>query len=508
MREQAVGGGIRTLVTEQAHRAGACFPDLLEPGRNCWRVEHASRAALIVDAADYYRLALDALLQARSQIILIGWDIDTRVRLTNEPPPCGAPVALGPLLSWLSARRPDLHIYILAWDEGLLKVPGRGTTFLRMLRWRIDKRVSIKWDSTHPLAASHHLKLLVIDDAVAFCGGIDITASRWDTRDHKDQEKGRRRPFTGRPYEPWHDAIMAVDGNVAKALGELGRQRWRMATGRQLPAPGETGDPWPDKLVPSFRDVRVAIARTRGKAGPIREVREIEALFLDLLAAARRFVYFETQYFASRVIAEAIAKRLAEPGGPEFVVVNPRTAEGWLDEAVMGPARASLVQALAARDPHGRFRIYTPVTEAGADIYVHAKVMIVDDAVLRVGSANINNRSMGLDSECDLLVAENRADVRETIAELRAGLLAEHLGKETVEVARCFDQTGSIIRTIEALRGSGRTLVPFDPPKPGKIAEELSNSELLDPEAPEELFERTARPGLLSRLGRSKKDGR
>ena len=134
----------------------------LEPGQNCWRVEKASRAALVVDACDYYRLALHAMLEARSQILLIGWDIDTRVTLTDREPPCSAPTKLGPLLSWLSSRRPDLKIYILAWDEALLKVPGRGTTPFRLLRWAIDKKVSIKWDSSHPLNASHHQKLSLI----------------------------------------------------------------------------------------------------------------------------------------------------------------------------------------------------------------------------------------------------------------------------------------------------------------------------------------------------------
>jgi phospholipase D1/2 len=463
-------------------------------------VERADRAALIVDAADYYRMALAAMVEARSQIILIGWDIDTRVRLVDEQHPSGAPKELGPLLSWLSKRRPELEIYILAWDEGLISIPGRGTTIFRMLRWWLDRKVTIKWDSRHPLDASHHMKLLVTDDEVAFCGGIDITGSRWDTRGHKDKEPGRRRPFTGRRYEPWHDAIMAVDGAAAKALGELGRKRWKIATDCQLPAPEGEGDPWPKELEPTFRHVEVAIARTRGKDGEISEIREIEALFMDLIAAAQRHVYIETQYFASRMIAEAIAKRLEEPDGPEFVVVNPRSGEGWLDEGVMGPARYELMQALRRKDLHGRFRIYTPVTEEGADIYVHAKVMIVDDRMLRVGSANINNRSMGLDSECDVLVDGARDEVRETIARLRSELMAEHLGVEPEEVAKCFAEAGSLIETIERLRGSGRTLVPFEPPKPNKAKRAMAKSEALDPEAPDELFEPSARPGLLARL--------
>jgi phosphatidylserine/phosphatidylglycerophosphate/cardiolipin synthase-like enzyme len=142
------------------------------------------------------------------------------------------------------------------------------------------------------------------------------------------------------------------------------------------------------------------------------------------------------------------------------------------------------------------------VTEGGADIYVHAKLMFVDDRFLRVGSANMNNRSMGLDSECDLLVdGTERPDVRETIASLRTDLLAEHLGLEPRQVADCFAETKSLIACIERLRGSGRTLVPLVPEEPNGLESRMARSEFLDPEGPDELFERRARPGLLSRLG-------
>jgi len=477
---------------------------LFRPGRNCWRIERARRAALIVDADDYYRHALAAMLAARSQIILIGWDVDTRVSLSDEKPDCGAPTALGPLLTWLSKHRPGLKIHILAWDEGLISVPGRGTTALRLLRWAADPNISIKWDGTHPLDASHHQKILVIDDKLAFCGGIDITADRWDTRHHRDEEPGRRSPFTRQSYEPWHDATMAVDGDAARALGDLARLRWKIATGVELEEAGAPdSDPWPEALAPAFDDVRIAIARTRGQDGAISEVREIEALFADMIAAARQTVYIETQYFASRTVAEAIARRLREPLSPEFVIVNPKTAEGWLDEAVMGPARARLMRALQARDRHGRFRIYTPVTEGGLDIYVHAKVMIVDDIAFRVGSANLNNRSMGLDSECDLTVDAGSDEVaRRRIAGLRADLIAEHFGEDAKAVGAMIEKSGSLIATVETLRArGGRTLLPFEPPEPNALEAEIAETEALDPEGPDEMFERRARPGLLSRLG-------
>ena len=475
---------------------------LLEPGRNCWRIARADRAALVVDAADYFRLARQAMLQARSQILLIGWDFDTRIFL-DDAPGDGAPTRLGPFLSWLARNRPGLAIHILKWDVGAVKLLGRGTTVLRLARWAWSKQIFFKLDGAHPFGASHHHKILVADDMLAFCGGIDMTATRWDTREHKDGDERRKRPTTGRPYGPWHDATMAVSGPAAAALGELARERWKAAKGPPIDAPKEKCDPWPEALEPRFRDVDVAIARTKGAYDGADAVREIEALFLDIIAGARRFIYAENQFFASRVIAQAIAKRLAEPDGPEFVIVNPKRVDGWVEEEVMSPARARLMRLLGKADRYGRFRIYTPVTHAGEDIYVHSKTVVADDELLRVGSANMNNRSMGLDSECDLLIdgrIARNAGARARIAAIRADLLAEHLGVGAGEVDAALERTGSLIQTIEALRGSGRTLVPFTPAEPNAVEAAIADSEALDPESAGEEFEPLARPGLFAGL--------
>jgi len=473
----------------------------LEEGRNCWRVSRAGRASLIVDACDYFRLARKAMLKARSQIMMMGWDIDTRVTLDEPAGKDEPPVKLGALISWIARQRPDLKIHILAWEGEAYRYLGRGTTLFQLGAWSRRKNIAFKLDHNHPREASHHQKILVVDDRMAFCGGIDITGSRWDTRDHEDEPSRRRQPTTGRSYQPWHDAIMAVDGGVAHCLGDLARLRWLAACGERLDSatPGEE-DHWPEELRPDFRDVDIAIARTRGEVPDWPEIREIEALFVDLIAAARRFVYIETQYFASRVVAEAVGKRLAEPDGPEFVVVNPKEGYGWLDESVMGPARAELVKALERKDRYGRFRIYTPVTEGGADIYVHAKIMVVDDHVLRVGSANLNNRSMGLDSECDLMIDARlpaNAGSEATIRRLRADLIAEHLGADPAEVAASCEKTGSLIATIERLRGQGRTLLPFRPPEFVAPLKAVAKSEILDPESADEEFEPRARHRLL-----------
>jgi phospholipase D1/2 len=486
----------------------APFRSLLHPGRNCWRVETARRAAVIVDAADYFRLAKRAMLKARRQIMLIGWDFDTRIFLDREDKAdedtSEAPNKLGHLLLWLAKTRPELEINILKWDIGALKLLGRGTTLFTIARWAAHSRITFKLDSAHPVGASHHQKILVIDDAIAFCGGIDMTGSRWDTREHRPKDPLRRRPTTRRAYMPWHDVTMAVDGDAARALGELARARWSAAGGGELDAPHPTEAVWPRDLTPQFHDVRVGIARTRGAHEALDEVRENEALFVDLIASASRFLYSENQYFASRVVAEAIAKRLAEPEGPEFVLVQPASSDGWLQEEVMGSARSELMAALADRDRHRRFRLYTPVNAAGEDIYVHAKVTIVDDRVLRIGSSNLNNRSMGLDSECDLVIdagdpANEGAAAR--IAAIRSDLLAEHLGVAVDAVDQALARTGSLIGAVESLRGEGRSLNAFTPPPINAIERRLAESEVFDPEGAEGLFEPAARPGLMARLG-------
>jgi phospholipase D1/2 len=476
---------------------------LLQPGQNCWRIERAERASLIVDAADYFRLARRAMLEARSQILIIGWDFDTRIDLDRD---CddSHPGELGALLSCLPERRPGLAVYILKWDLGAIKLLGRGTTLLRIARWALGKNIHFKLDGAHPPGASHHQKILVIDDRLAFCGGIDMTAERWDTREHRDRDPGRKRPTTHRSYGPWHDATMAVDGAAARALGELARQRWEAAGGKPIAAPLATHEAWPRDLAPQFRDVDVAISRTRGALEERRAVREIEALFLDQIRRARRLIYAENQYFASRVIAEAIAGRLAEADPPEIIVINPKTAEGWLDEEAMSPARAKLMQMIDQADHRGRFRIYTPVTEKGADIYVHAKILVVDDQVIRVGSANFNNRSMGLDSECDLTIdtaLEGNHSAGAQIQVIFHDLLAEHTGHPADELRNLVRATGSYIAVIDQLSGSGRRLVRFRPDEPNAIESKLAESGVLDPQSGAEAFEPMAGNGLLKRLG-------
>jgi phospholipase D1/2 len=462
---------------------------ILRPGETCWRTPRADRFAVIVDARDYFAAAKAAMSKARHSIYLIGWDFDLRIRLEPDGNHNGLPDQLGRFLRAIVHRQPMLRAFVLKWDTALLWTLGRQIIPMLMIDWWRHHRIHFRLDSAHPTGAAHHQKIIVIDDVLAFCGGIDMTNDRWDTRAHRPGDPHRRRP-DGSACGPWHDTTAVVDGAAARALGELARERWRRATGESLPPPEPLGDLWPRGIKPMLRNVDVAIARTAPVYEGRPQINEIERLCLEAIAAAREAIYVESQYFASVTVRNALAERLCERDGPEVVVVNPLTAEGWLEEVAMGSARTAALRHLHSADRYDRFRIYYPVNEAGEPIYVHAKVLVIDNRLLRVGSSNINNRSMGFDTECDLAVeavpgTPNEAQVRAAVAAVRDDLLAEHLGVAPGALADALQKQGSLVRAIEVLRRSGgRTLRELERTENNAAEAFLVETQLLDPERP------------------------
>ena len=467
-----------------------------------WRYARASRAHVVIDAAAYFELMHEAFLNARQRIFLIGWDFDSRIHLArgrrwwNLPRKHRFPARLGAFMVWLVNRAPRLEIRLLKWNFGALKFVFRGTMIIDLLRFILNRQIDFKFDSAHPLGCSHHQKIVVIDDRFAVCGGIDMTSDRWDTPAHLNEDPRRRRP-NGRLYGPWHDVTMMLEGDVARALGDLGRQRWETAGGGPMePCAPQEETAWPDRLVAEFDDVEVGIARTRAHYYQCSEVREIEELFVEQIRRAKRFIYAESQYFASRRIAEAIAERVAEPDPPEIVLINPVTAHGWLEQAAMDAARVRLLHAVAEKDHARRFRVYVPLTSGGLQIYVHAKLMIVDDEIVRVGSANMNNRSMGLDTECDVFIDVARpgnGHIAPVITALRHSLLAEHCGVAVERLAEAVDRLGSMAAAIEEVTpgpdSGAKRLEPFTLRPLTEAEKAIADNAVLDPERPEEMFE-------------------
>lgn len=448
----------------------------------------ADRFACIVDAADYFTHVKAAMLRARHRIMLIGWDFDARMAFERGAKVLPGPNQLGAFLFWMLWKRPALDVYILKSNLRLLPAFDGiwfGLTPVAVVNQISSRRMHFAIDGAHPTGSVHHQKIVVVDDAVAFCGGIDLTVDRWDTPAHEDDSRARR--TMRRSYGPRHDVAAAVDGAAAMALGEQARARWRTATDRSLQPVDAKHAAWPRKLEPILRNVDVGIARTLPELNRRDEVREVEALNLAAIAAARDSLYLENQYLAARRIVDALAARLREADGPEIVIVIARRGNNPLERETMDSARHRLIQVLWAADEHHRLGVYWPAAAGGAPIYVHSKVLVTDDRLLRIGSSNINNRSLGFDSECDVAIeagpdGRHHDDVRRQITSVRNRLVAEHLGVSVGDFESALLRCGSFLGAIEKLRGRGRTLRPFTERTVAGEAGPLAENELMDPD--------------------------
>lgn len=438
---------------------------LLKPGDTCWRIEDSRRAAFLVDNEAYYTALLSALQTAESSIHILGWAFDPRTRLapdgTEGPEDSDE---MGRILLDLCRARPDLEVRILVWRSPFGVLGHQDIRGHRAKRWFAGTRVAFREAHDVPFGACHHQKVVVIDDRLAFCGGGDIVTNRWDSPSHRHVEP--RRILPDQAHHPArHEVTLLVDGPAAAALGTLFRERWTGATGTIL---GETlpvsAEPWPRGAPSQLSDARVGIARTMPAWRGQPPVDEIRRLTLACIAAARETIYFENQYFTCRSVADALAARLGERDGPEVVLLVSGRAPSWFDQLTMDSARNPLIRRLRAADAFGRFRALSPRTSAGALIIVHSKVAVFDDQVLRIGSANLNNRSEGFDTECDLVIEGDTANSRRAIAEFRNYLLGHYLDADPSEFSRAMTGAG-VVGAIDALNGAGRLApVALGPP--------------------------------------------
>lgn len=469
---------------------------ILKVGRNCWRICRAEKISFLIDGEQYFSGLHDSLYLANQQVMVLAWDIYSQLKLIPEETTedSDKPVALEPLLDYLLKQKPSLQVNILSWDFTLLFALSREFMPIYKMDWKTHRRLKFCLDDQYPLGASHHQKIVVIDNSLAFSGGLDLTRGRWDTQDH-DAQNPKRALIDGTtlPVRPYHDVQMAVSGQAAAALGSLARERWRRATGRELPVPEKTHtDVWPDNLKVDIEDVDVAIVRTEPAFNDYAEVREVEQLYIDAIAAAENYIYIENQFFTAPAISRALERRLKEENGPEIILNLPFNTEGWLSQQSMDMMRIKLINTLTEADTHKRLAVYYPYKPGPVEesINLHAKLMIVDDRFVRVGSANLNNRSMGLDTECDLAIEVEATNHRvcHAIHHFRNRLLAEHLNTTSDDIdsqeKSKETQHKSLIEVIESLRREGRSLRPLRPELPVPDERTLQDIQLTDPEGP------------------------
>lgn len=462
---------------------------ILSPGRNCAAIARADRLAFISTGAAYFAHIADALERARQSVVFIGWDFDPRIRLRRGT---GArEERFIEILERLAETKPGLTIRVLNWTYSMGFGAVRRQVPTPLLAPFVPPRLDIRLDTNHPVGGAHHQKIVVIDDALAFCGGIDMTAGRWDTPDHIDDDPRRVDDGLG-SYTPYHDYAAAVTGPAARALGDVARERWRTATGEELARCPETlwergRAPWPEGLQPHCTGVTVGVARTYPKRDGSPAVREVEALICDAIEAAQKTIYLETQYMSAHRPVEILCRRLGEPHGPEVVFISPPRANSPQEELTLGAAREHMVATLRRNDIHGRLAVYHPVTAHGRRIIAHGKLLIADDRLLSVGSANLANRSFGLDSECNLAVDAAGQDpaVAAAILDIRNQCLADHMGVTSTVLRDEVQRRGSLIAAIEALRRTpGKRLEPMPFKEPSLVAQLATDYKLFDPVRP------------------------
>lgn len=457
-------------------------PTILQPGRNCWQIVPSRRAAVLIDAGPYFRRLEQALLKAKRSIMIVGWDFDASIRLC---PDRDSP-KLGDFLRTLVERESELEIKVLVWSFSVVHAPSAPLPALIGAAWQEHPRIKVELDTHHPFYAAHHQKIVTIDDAVAFVGGIDLTVDRWDSTRHAPNDPIRKCD-DGSIYPAVHDIQMAVDGEAARQVAALARERWLDATGQSLSPVEPSTDPWPSDLKADFTDVDVAISRTRPTWDGHPGTHEVAALTVDALKAARQSIYIEAQYCAASFVGKLLGESLKRPNGPQIVIVMTRASRSPVEQWVMGNNRDRLIRRLRRADRFDRLRVYYPVVPNGCedcDVLIHSKCIIVDDTFLRIGSANLNNRSMGLDTECDLAIEAKTAQGRRTIARIREQLLAEHLGIPDELAGPAFASSPSLIAAIDRLNHNPRGLHPFDSVSENGPIHPVFATPILDPSRP------------------------
>jgi phosphatidylserine/phosphatidylglycerophosphate/cardiolipin synthase-like enzyme len=415
--DAAVGDGIEWAVRlRHRRRLARLGSSALRPGPGLWAEgdpppREGCTLEVLVDGQHAFAEMAAAIREARESVHVTGWHISPPFELVRGDP-C---VGLGPLLAEM-AERVDVKVLVWAGSPVPLFHPTRaevrevvsGLTAQTRIRCEPDPR-------EHPLHC-HHEKTLVVDGRVAFVGGIDMTdlaGDRYDTSDHP----ARRRLG-------WHDVTTRLTGPAVQDVQDHFAMRWRELTGESVgggPAPEATGS----QIVQVVRTV----AEGMYDSLPHGDFRILES-YVRAIRSAEQYIYLENQFLWAPEIVSLLAEKLREPPSEDFrlVIVLPSRANNGQDDT-----QGQLAVLESADDGQGRLAVATlrSLTGSRADrLYVHAKVGIIDDRWLTVGSANLNSHSLFNDSEMNVVCHDP-----DLALQTRLRLWSEHLQADVSSIA-------------------------------------------------------------------------
>ncbi|MBC7659799.1 MAG: VTT domain-containing protein [Chitinophagaceae bacterium] len=434
---------------------------------NTWTVRTDNQAWLYSDAAAYYQAFVNACRKAEKCILIAGWDFHSDTVLTYRKRRAlrAKKLRLRRFLPGLLRKNPDLHIYILTWDYAPFYMLERER--LQSLRrgWLQHPRIHFHLDNSHPISASQHQKFVVTDSSIAFAGGLDLTIRRWDDSLHSHKAPLRKDPY-GEPYGAFHDYQLGVTGAIVLDFVRLFQDRWRTATGQflsHLPMTlCDAENPSPTDTAISFDNAKIGFSRTMPAYKEQGEFTEIVTLFKDLIGSAKQRIIIENQYLTAHSIVHALAERLQDEKGPEVIIILPEKAGGWLEMKTMGMLQDLALKRILAADTYKKARIYFPFdaerSRLKLGMTVHSKLMIVDDRFFSVGSANLNNRSMGYDTECQLTIdGTDDEKNRQAITNAAAYVLAHHCEIKPDALRDLIVYEGSTVKALGKLCDPSRS---------------------------------------------------
>lgn len=445
------------------------------------RLLKVESARLLIDAAEYFRDLYRVLCRAERRIVILGWELSTHVRLISENEAVLGPGELDALLVYLLERTPSLEVKILVWDAFPFFLHQRDSR--RVLERAFGHpRLKLCLHRHLPTFASYHQKMVIVDDEVAYVGGIDLAQSRWDTSEHSFVNK------TAHGHVPLHDVQLRVTGPAVQALVRIAAEDWLVAAGEELGAIRGPQRRRPALVDASFSSAKILISRTRAMYRFWPEVHEIGAHLLELIRAAQWRLYIECQYLTSRSIVEELCRSLECNSGPEVILVTSCRHLGWLEKRTLGAIRNQALTQLRRADRCRRLGVFFPKTpDSNVGVLVHSKLLIVDDRFLFIGSANLTNRSLFFDSEIGVTIVASACEAaRSAIMRFNEQILAEHLGCLSADLRHLNEarERASLLELIHSRQNESRTLKPLGFEEEDWVSRWLVTRKWADPYSP------------------------
>lgn len=381
-----------------------------------------NRLTPLPHGGEYFADLCKALETAGRRVTIAAWSLTPLMALGREHREREQGTIVAEMLREASQRA---EVYVLMWSgaPAIFQPDTHTVETCRDTLLRIAPRVHCALDHRARFSHDHHQKAVTIDGRIAYVGGIDLTTfqgDRWDTHEH---------PLRFGPN--WHDVQIRVEGECVEDIERNFCQRWNAVTGEHMESLQPTVESsWnqsaqvvrtvPEGIYPFARDGEFGIAHA----------------YLQAIREAKRFIYLENQYLWSTEIVEALIDAMNRPHADPFRIVLVLPARAYTGKYDNDAHVRRLIEADAGR---GMFHAYSPYSGGPAfggtgyrflPIYVHAKVGIIDDQWLTVGSANLNGRGMATDTEMNV-----QAIAPEVAQDLRARLWADQLGIPAAEIA-------------------------------------------------------------------------